>query len=151
MRTKLILLWVVVIGLGVLVVVGQPQAQAAAAWQTRQSAKPLAQAYYGSGVVVSANIGVGCSNVSWWASCTQRPYLGVFVVTELNGAVVTYVMTNEQGQAMVDLPPGRYLIGAQTENIYPRAAPVIVNVLANRYAYVAFQLDAGAQMQAAYR
>jgi len=77
--------------------------------------------------------------------------VGEFVVTTLNGAEVTRVMTNYQGQALVDLPAGRYIVGARTESIYPYAAPVIVNVIADRYAYVSLRLDAGPRGQSLAR
>ena len=80
------------------------------------------------------------------AACTQ-PYAGEFVVTELNGAEVARVLTNYQGQVMVNLSPGRYLVGVRTESIYPYSAPLIVNVLPGRYTSITFRLDSGQPWQ----
>jgi hypothetical protein len=72
----------------------------------------------------------------------QQPYAGEFVVTGLNGEEVARVVTNQDGQAAVDLPPGKYLLGVRTEEIYPLAAPVTVNVPAGRYVDVHVRLAA---------
>jgi hypothetical protein len=77
--------------------------------------------------------------------------MGEFVITTLNGAVVTSVMTNRDGQAMIALSPGRYILGVKTENIYPLAAPVKVNVLADRYVHILLNLDSGLRDQSARR
>ena len=76
-----------------------------------------------------------------------NPDVGEFVVTEPNGAVVTSVRTNSDGQATIDLPPGKYILGVKTENIYPLAAPVRVNVLADRYVVISLSLDSGLREQ----
>ena len=154
MRTKRILLWVLILSVAVVTVAGQSArsilaASSNAALSASKAALLLPQtAQYGSGFYLTANVGPTCVNVSWYSPVCTQPYAGEFVVTALNGAEVTRVMTNYQGQALVDLPPGRYIVGARTENIYPYAAPVIVNVIADRYAYVSFRLDSGAQWQA---
>ena len=80
------------------------------------------------------------------AGCVQ-PYAGEFVITELNGAVVTSVMTNQEGQATVELPPGKYILGVRTENVYPLAAPVKINILPDRYVHISLSLDSGLQGQ----
>jgi hypothetical protein len=67
------------------------------------------------------------------------------MITELNGAVVTSVLTDYEGQATVNLPPGTYLVGVVTEGVYPQAAPIRVNVPAGRYVDVSFSLNAGVQ------
>ncbi len=100
-----------------------------------------------SGVRLTANISpmcVGAAQSS--AECTQ-PYAGEFVVTALNGAVVTSVMTDRKGQATVELPPGKYILGVRTEEIYPLAAPVKVNVVPDRYVHISFSLDSGLPWQ----
>lgn len=96
-----------------------------------------------SGVRLAANIGPTCSGAAWPGTQCAQPYVGEFVVTAPNGAEVTRVSTNYAGQAMVNLPPGRYIVGVRTENIYPWAPPTRVNVLADRYASVSFSLDSG--------
>ena len=93
-----------------------------------------------SGVQLTAHMSSPCTS----AVCPQ-PYAGEFVITELNGAEVTRVFTNHDGQATVHLPPGQYLLGVRTEEIYPLAAPATVNILANRYVSVDMSLIAGSQ------
>ena len=100
-----------------------------------------------SGVYLTAYISPMCAGtVQPDTECVQ-PYVGEFVVTEPNGAVVTSVMTNSDGQATIDLPPGKYILGVRTESIYPLAAPVRVNVLADRYVVIFLSLDSGLRGQ----
>ncbi len=90
-----------------------------------------------SGVQLTAHINSPCTS----AAC-PHPYAGEFVITELNGAEVTRVFTNQDGRATVNLPPGLYLVGVRTEEIYPLAAPVTVDILANHYVSVNMSLIA---------
>ena len=136
MRTKRFFLLTVILGLAGLAAIGLPARSSAAL--PRPAAAP-----YGSGVFLTASIGPNCIGVSWSSTVCARPYIGEFVVTELNGAEVTRVMTNYWGQAVVNLSPGRYLIGARTETIYPRAAPVVVDIADNGYVSIWLRLDAG--------
>jgi hypothetical protein len=142
MRTKQILLWLMILSLASAIVVGQP---------VRSSTALPLSAQYGSGVFLTASIGPTCSGPSWYSTACARPYVGEFVVTALNGEEIMRVMTNYWGQAMVNLPPGQYLVGVRTESFYPRAAPVWVDVMADRYAYVSLRLDAGPPEQALAR
>ena len=144
MRTKQILLWALILSLAILAMGSQPARSAPAA--------QFPQAFqYGAGIYLTANIGSTCASTTWYSPGCAQPYAGEFVVTELNGAEVTRVMTNYVGQAAVNLPPGRYLVGVRTEDYYPYAAPLIVNVLPDRYAYVSFRLDPGQTLQALSR
>lgn len=135
MRTKQILWWVTILSLASVAAIGQPAPSAAASTPNR------------SGIFLMASLTVTCSGmVGYGTACTQL-YAGEFVVTALNGAEVTRARTNFLGQAIINLPPGRYLIGARTESLYPRAAPVVVDVAADRYTYVSLRLDAGPRGQ----
>jgi hypothetical protein len=96
-----------------------------------------------SGVRLTANISPMCVEAARSNAECVRPYAGEFVITELNGAEVTRVVTNPAGQATVELPPGKYILGVRTEDVYPLAAPVKVNVLADRYAHISLSLDSG--------
>jgi hypothetical protein len=96
-----------------------------------------------SGVVLTASISPMCAAPAQPNAECVRPYTGEFVITELNGAEVTRVITSQNGQAMVNLPPGKYILGVRTEDIYPLAAPVKVNVLADQYASVSLNLNSG--------
>lgn len=129
MRTKQILLWVLILSLASVVFVSRPALSVAADTSTR------------SGIFLLASANVACTGtVRYGVVCTQ-PYAGEMVVTALNGEEITRLWTNFLGQAMVSLPPGQYLIGVRTESYYPRAAPVRVEVVADRYAYVALRMD----------
>ncbi|CAG0931428.1 hypothetical protein TFLX_02156 [Thermoflexales bacterium] len=98
-----------------------------------------------SGVRLAANIDLKCAEAAQPNAECLRPYSGEFVITTLNGAEVARVMTDDEGQATVDLPPGKYILGVRTEEIYPLAAPVKVNVLADRYVHISLSLDSGKQ------
>jgi hypothetical protein len=150
MRAKQVLSWVLILSLASLAMVSQTaRSVSAASTIAALPAAQLPQAYqYRSGIFVTASIGAACGWTSWNLPGCAQPYTGEFVVTELNGAEVARVLTNYQGQAMVDLSPGRYVVGVRTENYYPYAAPLIVNVLPGRYAYVSFWLDSGQPRQA---
>jgi hypothetical protein len=139
MRTKQILLWVIILSLAGLAVIGQPAQSATASAPMR------------SGVFLMASIDMACTGVVWYGTTCMQPYAGEFVVTALNGAEVTRVWTNFLGQAAVSLPPGRYLIGARTESVYPRAAPALLDVVADRYTYASLRLDAGPRGQSLAR
>jgi hypothetical protein len=96
-----------------------------------------------SGVILTATIDGKCVGPATSNAICVRPYAGEFVITALNGAEVARVMTNQQGQATINLPPGKYILGARTENIYPLAAPVKINVLAGRFVHILISLDSG--------
>lgn len=100
-----------------------------------------------SGVRLTASLFLRCAGVAESKAQCQQPYAGEFVITALNGAEVTRVVTNQTGQATVDLPPGKYLLGVRTEDIYPLATPVKVDVLADRYVHISLSLDAGPRRQ----
>ncbi len=148
MRTKQMLLWVLVFCVAGLAVASQGARSVSASTHSSVAALSAPQASrYGSGLFVTASSGTACTGVAWYgpaSACTQ-PFAGEFVVTALNGAEVARVVTNYLGQAMVDLPPGWYLVGVRTESYYPRAAPVMINVFANRYTGVSFRIDSGPQ------
>jgi hypothetical protein len=100
-----------------------------------------------SGVRLTANIDGECAGEAPSNARCVQPYTGEFVITALNGAEVARVMTNQHGQATINLPPGKYILGVRTENIYPLAAPVKVNVLADRYVHISLSLDSGLRGQ----
>lgn len=104
---------------------------------------PTPVSHGGSGVRLMALIDTLCPGAARLDTECVRPYMGEFVVTELNYAEVTRVVTNQEGQATVELPPGEYLLGVRTEEIYPWAVPVKVDVLADRYASISLNLDSG--------
>ncbi len=148
MRTKQMLLWLLVFSMVGLAVASQGARSVSASANSSIAALPAPQASpYGTGLFVTASSGPGCNGAAWYgpASACSQPYAGEFVVTALNGAEVARVMTNYLGQATVDLPPGWYLVGVRTESYYPHAAPVMINVFADRYTSVSFRIDSGPQ------
>lgn len=104
-----------------------------------------------SGIILLANIAAVCSGPARPGITCSQPYAGEFVVTALNGAEVARLRTNYLGQAVAALPPGRYLVGVRTETLYPRAAPVTMDVIADRYTYVVLRLEAGPRDQSSIR
>jgi hypothetical protein len=98
---------------------------------------------------LTARIIAPCFCAAWPGTACSQPYMGEFVVTAPNGAEVARVMTNWAGQAMVNVPPGRYIVGVKTAGYYPQAAPVAVGVYADRYASVWINLNAGPRQAAA--
>ena len=108
---------------------------------------PTPSAQTPSGVYLSTHISPLCTGAARsMAECVQ-PYTGEFVITELYGAGVTRVMTNQEGQATIELPPGKYILGVRTENVYPLAAPVKINIFPDRYVQISLSLDSGLQGQ----
>ncbi len=108
---------------------------------------PTPSAQAPSGVYLNSHISPMCIDAARiMAECVQ-PYAGEFVITELNGAVVTNVITNQDGQATIELPPGKYILGVRTEKVYPLAAPVKINILPNRYVHISLSLDSGLRSQ----
>jgi hypothetical protein len=98
-----------------------------------------------SGLYLTARLTTPCLGAAWLGVVCSQPYAGEFVVTAYNGAEVARVMTSWSGQAMVNLPPGRYIVGVRTAGYYPQAAPVAISVYAGRYTSVWFNLNAGPQ------
>jgi hypothetical protein len=149
MNTKKILVWVSIFIVAGLVIALQPSRLVSASTSSSVAALPAAPqiAEYRSGIFVMASSGLACAGVAWYGpvSACMETYTGEFVVTALNGEEVTRVMTNYQGQARVDLPPGWYIVGVRTETYYPHAAPVIISVPADGYASVFFRIDLGPQ------
>lgn len=148
MQAKQILWWVLILALVSMAAGCQSanllSASAASSAMALPASAPLPQTIQNnSGIYLAATIGPTCVRSTWYDSECGQPYVGEFVVTELNGAEVTRVMTNYQGQATIALPPGKYIVGVRTENIYFWTAPAVVNVLADRYASISFHVDSG--------
>lgn len=97
-----------------------------------------------SGVRVTATIGPTCAGpVRPDQVCTQ-PYAGEFVVTDQSGREIARFVTDEQGEAAIDLPPGEYLLIPKFDpsmRLTATARQVIVP--ADGYAVVTFDLDTG--------
>jgi hypothetical protein len=147
MRAKQILWCLLILTMASMAVACQPVSGLSAS-AVSSIAMPLPQAVqYSSGVYLTATTGPTCVRVVWSDPPCVQAYAGEFVVTELNGAEVTRVMTNYQGQATIILPPGKYIVGVRTENADAWTAPVVVNVLPDRYSFISFTVNAGLQWQ----
>jgi hypothetical protein len=124
-------------------------------WQYVATATPVVRQGSGSsyrsdsGLYLTARINAPCFGAAWPGTVCSQPYMGEFVVTAPNGAEVARVMTNWAGQATVNVPPGRYIVGVRTAGYYPQAAPVAVSVYLDHYASVWISLNAGPRQAAA--
>lgn len=96
-----------------------------------------------SGIHLTATIGPTCPGPERPGQVCTQPYQGQFVVTGGNGAEVARVTTDENGQALIDLPPGEYTVTPQIEGRFPSGAPVSATVGAGQYVEVNVELDSG--------
>ena len=161
MRARRLGLWLLVMSMMLLVAACQPAQSLSAPRSTASTIMPIAMfeltpvptsppmptptAQTPSGVYLSTRISPMCSGSAQSTAECVRPYAGEFVITKPNGAVVASVMTNQAGQAAIELPPGKYVLGVRTENIYPLAAPVTINLLPDRNVHISLSLDSGLQ------
>ena len=158
MRARRFLVWLLILTVTTMVAACQP-AQSMSAPPTLPAVMPIMTVeitpaptsmpapnpvlHSESGVYLTARIGPLCARKAQSDVECVQPYAGEFVVTAPNGAEVTRVVTDQDGQATVELPPGQYILGVRTESIYPFAVPVKVNVVAARYELISFNLDSG--------
>jgi hypothetical protein len=96
-----------------------------------------------SGLRLTATVGPSCPGPERPGQVCTQPYAGEFVVTNNAAEEVARVTTNQDGQALVDLPPSEYTVTLQAEGNYPTSAPVTVTVVAGEYADVNIELDSG--------
>jgi len=74
--------------------------------------------------------------------CTQ-PYQGLFAVTNNSRAEVARAVTDQDGKATIDLPPGDYTITPRVEGRLPSGTPTVVTVFSGQYVEVSIELDSG--------
>jgi hypothetical protein len=96
-----------------------------------------------SGMRLTATIGPTCPGPQHPGQVCTQPYQGLFVVTNTAGAEVARVTTDQNGQALIDLPPGEYTIAPEIEGELPSGAPETVTVPADQYVAVSIDLDSG--------
>jgi hypothetical protein len=96
-----------------------------------------------SGIHLMASIGPTCPGPERPGQVCTRPYAGIFVVTNSVGDEVARAITDQDGQAKIDLPPGDYVIRLQVEGLWPSGAPTAVSVPAGQYVVVKVELDSG--------
>jgi hypothetical protein len=73
----------------------------------------------------------------------MTPYQGKFEVLDPSGRAVTTFETDPNGNFRVALPPGRYVLRAQSSGPYPRASDQTVIVSPKRYTQVHVIYDSG--------
>lgn len=96
-----------------------------------------------SGIRLAATIGPTCPGPERPDQVCTHPYEGLFVVTDGSGAEVTRVTTDQNGQALIDLPPGEYTVTPEIEGRLPSGAPVSAAVIDGQYVEVNIELDSG--------
>jgi hypothetical protein len=96
-----------------------------------------------SGIRLTATIGPSCPGPERPGQVCTQPYAGEFVVTNNAAEEVARVTTNQDGQALVDLPPGEYTVTPKIEGRFPSGAPVNASVVAGQYVDVTIELDSG--------
>lgn len=96
-----------------------------------------------SGIRLTATVGPTCPGPERPGQVCTQPYEGWFVITDSTGAEAARTITNAEGQAVIDLPPGAYTITPKIEGRFPSGAPVNATVIAGQYVDVALELDSG--------
>ena len=96
-----------------------------------------------SGIRITAKIGPTCPGPERPGQVCEGPYEGEFSITTGDGAETARVMTDQNGQATVDLPPGQYTVTPKIEGRLPSGAPVDVTVLPGEVVEVSVELDSG--------
>jgi hypothetical protein len=106
-------------------------------------ATPIPPAAATSGIRITAKIGPTCPGPERPGQVCEGPYEGEFVITTSGSAEATRVMTDQNGQATVDLPPGQYTVTPKIEGRLPSGAPVDVTVPTGQIVEVSIELDSG--------
>ncbi len=106
---------------------------------------PPAAAAANSGLRVTATIGPTCPGPERPGQVCTKPYVGEFVVTSKDGKEIARFTTDQDGRAVIDLPPGDYHITPKLDSNspYPRGGSIDVSVTKGVYAEVNLELDTG--------
>ncbi len=96
-----------------------------------------------SGIHLTATIGPTCPGPQRIGQVCTQPYEGPFIVSNDNGAEVARATTNQDGQALIDLPPGVYTITPKIDGVLPSGKPLTVTVLVGQYVEANIELDSG--------
>ena len=96
-----------------------------------------------SGMRITAKIGPTCPGPERPDQVCEGPYEGEFVITTSDSAEATRVMTDQNGQVTVELPPGQYTVTPKIEGRFPSGAPVDVKVPIGQIVEVGIELDSG--------
>jgi len=96
-----------------------------------------------SGIRLTATTGPTCPGPQRPGQVCTKPYVGTFDVQTEAGQVVTSVTTDAQGQATIELPPGKYTLTPTTKGPGMRSALVQVTVPPGQVVNVNAELDTG--------
>jgi hypothetical protein len=96
-----------------------------------------------SGIRITAKIGPSCPGPERPGQVCEKPYQGEFSITTSQNTAVIQATTDQDGQVMVELPPGQYTVTPKIEGRFPTGAPVNVTVLTGQIVEVSIELDSG--------
>jgi hypothetical protein len=98
-----------------------------------------------SGITFTVTLGPTCPGPQREEEVCTAPYEGAFVVTHSDGREAARFTTDVHGRAVVDLPPGSYIVSIKpgTGRSQPRGGPVDVTVAAGQYVEISLALDTG--------
>lgn len=96
-----------------------------------------------SGIQLSAIIGPTCPGPERSDQVCEQPYSGTFSIQNERGEEVARVVTGDDGQAVIAVPPGKYIITPKIEGRFPHGAPVEVTIGAGESVTVQIALDSG--------
>jgi hypothetical protein len=100
----------------------------------------------GSGIEGRVTVGPVCPVAEEGKSCPDRPYqAGLTIRRADSGDVVATIMSDAGGLFRVELPPGLYVVDPGVPRLVtdPRAEPVAVEVMADRFTQVKVKFDSG--------
>jgi hypothetical protein len=98
-----------------------------------------------SGLRVMATIRPTCPGPERPSQVCTKPYAGEFVVTSKDDKAIARFTTDQDGRAVIDLPPGDYHIAPKlgSDSPYPRGGSIDVSVTKGAYTDVNLELDTG--------
>jgi hypothetical protein len=76
--------------------------------------------------------------------CPDKPYAAALsILAHANSRPIASVTADDSGYYKVLLPPGTYIIHAESPGVFPRASDVVVDVLPHRFTRQDIQYDTG--------
>jgi hypothetical protein len=96
-----------------------------------------------SGIRITAKISPSCPGPQRADQVCEKPYQGEFSVTTSQNTAAIQATTDQDGQVMVELPPGQYTVTPKIEGRFPSGAPVDVTVPTGQIVEVSIELDSG--------
>ena len=96
-----------------------------------------------SGIRITAKIGPTCPGPQRPGQVCEKPYQGEFSITTYQNTAAIQVVTDQDGQITVELPPGQYTVTPKIEGRLPSGSPVDVTVPSGQIVEVSVELDSG--------